>query len=180
MRQPIKTAPLVAAIACGLLYCTAAVAGGPGHDGMFKDGMFKSMDTNNDGRISTAEHDAHSRTMFTSADANKDGSVTAAEMHAMMQMHRGGPGGHDGHDGMGMRHDGPDRMRMADTDRDGRISRAEFIAAHDGDASKFAAHDSNNDGFISTDEMKHHKMGMGKGKKGEDGCACCDKMKKAG
>ena len=169
MRQPIKTCPLVAAIACGLLYCTAAVAGKPGHDG-----MFMMMDTNKDGRISAAEHDAHSRTMFTSADANKDGSVTAAEMHARMQMRRGG------HDGMGMRHDGPDHMRMADIDRDGRISRAEFIAAHDGDATRFAAHDSNNDGFISADEMKHHKMGMGKGKKGEDGCACCDKMKKAG
>jgi len=168
MRQPIKTRPLVAAIACGLLYCTAAVAGGPGHDG-----MFKMMDANGDGRISAAEHDAHSRTMFTSADTNKDGSVTAAEMHAMMQMHRG----------KGVRHDGDgDHMRMADSDRDGRISRAEFIAAHNGDATRFAAHDSNNDGFISTDEMKHHKMGMGKGKKGccEDGCACCDKMKKAG
>ena len=167
MRQPIKTRPLVAAIVCGLLYCTAAVAGEPGHDG-----MFKMMDTNKDGRISAAEHDAHARMMFTTADANKDGAVTAEEMRTAMRMH------------MGMRRgerDG-DHMRMADTDRDGRISRAEFMAAHDGDASKFAMHDANNDGFISTDEMKHHKMGMGKGKKGccEDGCACCDKMKKAG
>ena len=44
-----------------------------------------------------------------------------------------------------------------DTNKDGRISPAEFAAAHKGDSSKFAEHDPNNDGFISADEMKAHK-----------------------
>ena len=48
---------------------------------------------------------------------------------------------------------GVDRM---DTDKDGRVSRAEFAAAHKGDASKFAAHDPDGDGFISAAEMKAH------------------------
>lgn len=45
-------------------------------------------------------------------------------------------------------------MAKMDTDKDGRISQAEFGAAHDGDTSKFAAHDPNKDGFISAEEMK--------------------------
>ena len=48
---------------------------------------------------------------------------------------------------------GVDKM---DTDKDGKVSQAEFGAAHKGDTSKFAAHDTNKDGFISADEMKAH------------------------
>lgn len=46
---------------------------------------------------------------------------------------------------------GVDKM---DTDKDGKVSSAEFGAAHNGDTSKFAAHDTNKDGFITADEMK--------------------------
>ncbi|HET8818411.1 MAG TPA: hypothetical protein VFM73_02605 [Xanthomonadaceae bacterium] len=44
-------------------------------------------------------------------------------------------------------------MAKMDTDKDGRLSQAEFAAAHDGDASKFAAHDADGDGFISAAEI---------------------------
>ena len=47
-------------------------------------------------------------------------------------------------------------MDKMDTDKDGRISQAEFGAAHDGDTSKFAAHDPNSDGFVDAAEMKAH------------------------
>ena len=63
-----------------------------------------------------------------------------------------------------------------DTDKDGRISRAEFSAAHDGKDDKFGAHDPNNDGFISAEEMKaHHDAKRGEkaameGKCGEGKC----------
>lgn len=50
-------------------------------------------------------------------------------------------------------------MAKMDTDKDGRISQAEFGAAHKGDTSKFAAHDPNRDGFIDADELKAHKEG---------------------
>ena len=60
-------------------------------------------------------------------------------------------------------------MAKMDTDKDGRISQAEFGAAHEGDTGKFAAHDPNKDGFISADEMKaHHEGKCGEGKHGVD------------
>lgn len=60
-------------------------------------------------------------------------------------------------------------MEMMDTDKDGRISSAEFAAAHKGDSSKFAAHDTNKDGFIAADEMKAHmEAKCGEGKCGAD------------
>ena len=67
-------------------------------------------------------------------------------------------------------------MEKMDTDKDGRISRAEFSAAHDGKDDKFGAHDPNNDGFISAEEMKaHHDAKRGdkaamEGKCGEGKC----------
>lgn len=48
-------------------------------------------------------------------------------------------------------------MDKLDADKDGRVSRAEFGAAHAMDDSKFAAHDGNGDGFISADELAAHK-----------------------
>ena len=51
-----------------------------------------------------------------------------------------------------------------DTDKDGRISMAEFSAAHGGDGSRFAAHDPDQDGFISAAElMAHHADKAGAG-----------------
>jgi uncharacterized low-complexity protein len=82
----------------------------------------------------------------------------------------GSCGGHkDGHEGSC----GMDKM---DADKDGRISRTEFAAAHDGKDDKFAAHDPNGDGFISAEEMKaHHDAERGdkakmEGKCGEGKC----------
>ncbi|QSX77284.1 HvfA family oxazolone/thioamide-modified RiPP metallophore [Agrilutibacter solisilvae] len=60
-------------------------------------------------------------------------------------------------------------MDKMDTNKDGKISSAEFGAAHKGDTTKFAAHDGNSDGFISADEMKAHQEGKcGEGKCGDD------------
>jgi len=42
----------------------------------------KKIDTDGDGAISAAEHDAASAQMFEKMDANGDGNVTAAEMKA--------------------------------------------------------------------------------------------------
>lgn len=47
-------------------------------------------------------------------------------------------------------------MADMDTDKDGRISRAEFAAAHGGKTDQFAAHDGNGDGFITQAEMDEH------------------------
>ena len=47
-------------------------------------------------------------------------------------------------------------MDKMDTDKDGKISQAEFGAAHGGDTSKFAEHDPNSDGFVDAAEMDAH------------------------
>ena len=60
-------------------------------------------------------------------------------------------------------------MDKMDTDKDGRISRSEFAAAHDGKDDRFAAHDPDGDGFIDAAEMKaHHEGKCGEGKCGSD------------
>lgn len=74
-------------------------------------------------------------------------------------------------------------MDKMDADKDGKISKGEFAAAHDNDDSKFAAHDPDGDGFISADELKAQMEGScgadkkagtegkcGEGKCGEGKC----------
>lgn len=51
-------------------------------------------------------------------------------------------------------------MADMDTDKDGRLSRSEFAAAHGGKTDEFAAHDGNGDGFISQAEMDAHHAAM--------------------
>jgi uncharacterized low-complexity protein len=61
-------------------------------------------------------------------------------------------------------HEGGCGMAKMDTDKDGRLSRAEFDAAHKGKEEKFASHDLDGDGFISQAEMdKHHADMKAKG-----------------
>ncbi|GAB3376050.1 hypothetical protein GCM10027431_30390 [Lysobacter rhizosphaerae] len=56
---------------------------------------------------------------------------------------------------------------VMDTDKDGKVSSAEFGAKHNGDTAMFAMHDTNKDGFITADEMKAHKE-AGEAKCGAD------------
>jgi uncharacterized low-complexity protein len=60
-------------------------------------------------------------------------------------------------------------IEKMDADKDGKVSAAEFGAAHDGDTSKFATHDANKDGFITADEITSDKAKM-EGKCGEGKC----------
>ncbi len=57
-----------------------------------------------------------------------------------------------------------------DTDKDGKVSQAEFGAAHNGDTSKFATHDANKDGVLTADELKAKKGDKMEGKCGEGKC----------
>ena len=57
-----------------------------------------------------------------------------------------------------------------DTNKDGKISKAEYDAAHK-DGGNFAKHDTNKDGFISADEFKAaHEGKCGAAKGGEGKC----------
>ena len=69
-------------------------------------------------------------------------------------------------------HEGACGMAKMDTDKDGRLSRTEFNAAHKGEEGKFAAHDLDGDGFITQAEMDTHHAAMKKGEgKGKDDAA---------
>ena len=53
------------------------------HDDMHDhDGMRGMMDTNHDGRITSAEHAAAAQRMFSRADANHDGFLSKDELEA--------------------------------------------------------------------------------------------------
>lgn len=70
-------------------------------------------------------------------------------------------------------------IAQMDTDEDGRISKAEFAAAHDGSDEKFASHDPNNDGFIDAAEMEAHHAAKKGGEKAESGDKSAEKGSEA-
>lgn len=60
-------------------------------------------------------------------------------------------------------------IEKIDTDKDGKVSRAEFTTAHADKAATFDAIDTNKDGFIDAAEHKAHAEGKcGEGKCGAD------------
>ena len=74
-------------------------------------------------------------------------------------------------------------MAKADTDKDGKVSQAEFAAAHPDKAADFAGIDTNKDGFIDAAEHKAHAGAKGaEGKCGEGKCGegKCGADKKTG
>lgn len=75
-------------------------------------------------------------------------------------------------------HEGNCGMAMMDTDKDGRLSRAEFNAAHVGAEEKFAAHDGDGDGFITQAEMDAHHASTKQDKTQDD--AAMKKMEAEG
>jgi uncharacterized low-complexity protein len=105
--------------------------------------------------------------MLSAASASVDGK--AAEGSCGADKAAEGSCGGDKAKAEGKCGEGKCGMDKMDTDKDGRISKAEFAAAHDGKDAQFAAHDPNGDGFISADEMKAHMEGKcGEGKCGAD------------
>lgn len=74
----------------------------------------------------------------------------AISVPAMAQDTPPGPGPEGGHPGM-------DKMLNADTDGDGNLSKAEFLAVQE---KRFAEMDTNGDGNVTKDEMKSHRETM--------------------
>ena len=85
MNQQIKSralSGLVVAMVVGLAAASTFAHDKGMHD---SDDMMARMDTNHDGMVSKAEHDAYAQSMFDKMDANHDGMVSKAEMDAGMK-----------------------------------------------------------------------------------------------
>ncbi len=133
--------------------------------------MFDRMDANKDGKLDSADREARRTAAFDRIDANKDGMVSRAEFTAMRPAMggrgagqgemRGDGGEHQGMRGHGMRRHGMRggmmMMRMADADRDGAVTKAEFATAA---ATRFDRTDSNRDGQITPAERQAARAAM--------------------
>lgn len=135
---------------------TAAFADGAsgGHSGG-PGGFLKSADLNKDGVIDQTEFQTTRDKWFTDLDANKDGFVTADELKAFGdKMHAEWAKKHGDHaaDKPEGKHGDFSQhiLERVDTDKDGKISKAEF----DAEGSKlFAKLDENGDGKIAQNEL---------------------------
>jgi Ca2+-binding EF-hand superfamily protein len=104
---------------------------------------FKMMDTNKDGKISAAEHAEGAKAMFARMDADHDGKVTVAEMAAA---HKAVTGKAAKASDMSA----ADKMKVVDADGDGMVTADEHAKASD---AMFAKMDTNQDGYLSREEM---------------------------
>lgn len=130
--------------------------------------MFARMDANGDGKLDAADREARMGRMFDTIDADHNGQISRDEF---MAAHQDGPPG-EGRMGMrgeanghgkhhrGMGHGGMMKMaKMADTDKDGAISQAEFTAAA---MQRFERADANQDGQVTREERQAARAAMKK------------------
>lgn len=144
--------------------------------------MFARMDANKDGKIDQADRGAKRGQMFDRLDANKDGAVSRDEFAAAQKARDGKSRDGQARDGQARKsgegrmgkHGGGKRgqmmLRMADANKDGAISRDEFMAAH---GKHFDMTDANKDGTITAAERKAQaaKMREMHGKRGPGAAA---------
>lgn len=110
---------------------------------------FAKMDANSDGNLTADEHAGAAATMFTAMDKDNDGAVTAAEMDAA-QGAMGGSGAISS----------ADKIKVIDTNRDGRLSKEEHVA---GSQMMFSKMDTDANGTLNEAEFDvGHKVMLGK------------------
>ena len=131
----MKSAKLILAVSLAVLGTAALADQGTPGKGMER---LKAADTNGDGMISRDEARAALPKVyehFDQIDANKDGLITFEELRAFHQQARS------------------QHVMKADTDGDGRISRAE-AAKMPRLAEHFDQIDTNKDGYLSREELQ--------------------------
>ncbi len=141
------------------------------------DGLWTKLDVNKDGVVSEVDRDAKLGQKFDEIDAGRDGQISREEwtahhrammerVHGRMEgMEQDGPKGRRGRGHRGMGHGGMGMMphemlKAADTNRDGKLTRAEFDA---GAKARFDKADANRDGKLSPDERRAAMAAMRRG-----------------
>jgi hypothetical protein len=154
---------------------------------------FAKLDLNRDGKIDKADREAKMAEHFKKMDSDGNGSISQAEFMASHERKPGGGMGMDHKMGQDMGAPGKEMrggmhegmrggkrgammgfvmLRMADTNKDGAVSRDEFVASS---LARFDKADTNKDAKVSPEErkaamkaMRDHMGGM-KGKGGMRG-----------
>ncbi len=111
---------------------------------------FKRIDTNEDGRVSSSEHEVYARKLFDEMDADVDYKLSIAEIMAsgpkFFRHVSAGVGGILG----GTELSSAEKIQRIDANQDGNISRDEHANAA---RAKYQAMDTNNNGELSADEF---------------------------
>lgn len=107
---------------------------------------FKAVDENGDGFVSKEEMVANATNVFLAMDADQSGDITMEE-YMFVKMNP------DGGKNPAMQQRKADRFPVMDTDKNGRVSQAEFVARAEGD---FPAADANGDGKLEPMEFRGH------------------------
>lgn len=165
MRKLTLTLSAAALAIGGVAYAAPGGAGGFDRDAPVTraqaetraNAMFDRMDVNKDGKLDSADREARKGQRFDRMDANKDGSISREEFLAKRERPAGTQAKPEGRDGKhwGKRHHRGGghgfMMKQADTNGDGAISKAEFVAAH---LARFDASDANKDGTVTKEERR--------------------------
>jgi Ca2+-binding EF-hand superfamily protein len=135
------------------------------------DQAFDRLDVNHDGKLDQADREARDKIRFERVDTNHDGQVSYAEFtaaHGRFDEARKGRFANRG-DQRVERGDGSEHQaarngaglgiagRIADSDKDGTVTRTEFQAAA---LQRFDRLDANHDGTVSRDEAKAARDNM--------------------
>ncbi|MFC0590076.1 EF-hand domain-containing protein [Novosphingobium aquiterrae] len=142
------------------------------------EAMFAKHDANGDGRIDQADRAAMMGKKFDAMDTDRNGALSRAEFMAGHQNHgdhagmaMGDEGGKMGRHGGRHGRGGGMMMKMADTNKDGAVTRDEAVA---GALKHFDMTDTNRDGKVTPEErkaamakMRSHMKGM-RGQMGDD------------
>ena len=120
---------------------------------------FARMDANKDGKLDQADREARRSTRFDRLDADKNGQLSRAEFSAWPQRGAGAEAeGGKRHRWGGRRHHGGMMMgRMADANKDGAVTQAEFTAAA---LQRFDRTDANKDGQVTREERQAARQAM--------------------
>ena len=154
------------------LMATAATAAPMGQDRhqMRGERMWKKVDANSDGTISSEEFRARGDRAFSRLDKNNDGKVTQEEMAEMRGPH------HRSHGKFHHHRDRQGWFNKIDADHDGSVTKAEAEAARDQIVSRmkerteqaFANSDKNNDGKVTKEEFSEFARSGHHGPNGAD------------